>query len=131
MSRLWYGGPNTPTKEIERICSKISRLCKSNSDYFKDAVCLAIENVYVRAHRFEARSYSVKAFRGKRGVIVRIRDSGEGFDYENTKKMMINHEKYFQGLGAGFMTFHYLKDEVSFENGGTTINLVYKFRKRK
>jgi len=65
-------------------------------------------------------SASVKVILGEKGWIVRIRDSGEGFDYNK----VLRYDSY-QGTGNGFRLLRKHDElEFSFQDGGRTFNLM-------
>jgi hypothetical protein len=61
---------------------------------------------------------SIKVFEGTKGCVMRIRDSGVGFDYEKALQ-----QEYRPGRGCG--VYHYQKNyyEISFEGNGSILNV--------
>ena len=91
-------------------------------------VGLGLENAYAHGNKGdESLPISIKVFEGIKGLVVRIRDSGEGFDFKKTQKKFENEEKYYNGFGGGFKRYNQKEYLVSFENKGTTINILYFF----
>ena len=67
---------------------------------------------------------SIKIFKGNKGYVVRIRDSGKGFDFENTLLKLRKGEKYFKGSGCGFCLFYDSRYcNVSYEGNGSIVNI--------
>ena len=70
-------------------------------------------------------------FSGQKGIVVRIRDSGTGFDYEGVVKKFRNREKYFRYKGVGFQNFMSSKEfSVAFEGNGSIVNIMYKHERQ-
>ncbi len=92
----------------------------------QECVALALENAWM--HGTQGQGFpgiSIKAFRGEKGLIVRIRDPGEGFGYKVIQRKYSLGQVYYTNMGWGFRRFNEFSPEVSFENNGTTINLMY------
>lgn len=96
-----------------------------------DCVGYALENIWVHGtNQREWPEMSIKGFAGKKGIIIRIRDCGDGFNHKETQRKYLEGEDYRHNYGYGFRHFNEIEMEVSFENNGTTINIMYKKRKR-
>ncbi len=67
----------------------------------------------------------VKVFKGLKGVVIQIEDSGEGFDFKETQRKWENGETYYQNGGNGWKFFNRPYVQVSFEGKGNIINLAY------
>jgi len=68
---------------------------------------------------------SVKVIECKEGYIIRIRDSGKGFDpFEVVRKRDAGEHGSFMYLGEGFNIFRKINSSISFENNGTVFNMV-------
>lgn len=92
----------------------------------EDCVGYALENVWMHANNNqEFPEMSIKGFAGKRGIVIRIRDAGNGFDHAEIQRKYLAKEHYFRNYGVGFRHFNEAGIEVSFENNGTTINIMY------
>lgn len=116
--------------ELDRYIKRLLRECDPSYKsglQFEDkfaTISLALENAYVHAHNFERRELSLKVFSGEKGNVVRLRDSGKGFDWKNTVEQLRSGSRYFQNLGSGFEVFDKSPYEVSFEGRGNTINMM-------
>ncbi|MBU3913614.1 MAG: ATP-binding protein [Nanoarchaeota archaeon] len=104
---------------------------------------VALENAFYHGNQNNpALPVTVKTFQGTGGVVVRIRDSGSGFDFakvtrqfkevEKRKLMVYSHPedvpkdlKYFSRRGRGFYAYEYSRPKISFENQGTVVNVLY------
>jgi serine/threonine-protein kinase RsbW len=58
----------------------------------------------------------------QRGMLVVVRDSGEGFD-PNTVPSPVAADNLFRHHGRGIFLINQLMDEVKFERGGTEIHM--------
>lgn len=58
----------------------------------------------------------------KRGMLIVVRDSGEGFDPERVPSPLVG-ENLFRHHGRGIYLINQLMDEVRFEKGGTEIHM--------
>ena len=96
-----------------------------NSHLFLEEFNFLIEEMLVNAighgNKYDASLiYSTKVLLGKKGWILRIRDSGPGFDYETTLKT----EEY-KNCGSGLKTLKASPGiEFNYENGGNTLNIM-------
>lgn len=89
------------------------------------AICTAIENAYFRGNKSENYlSITLKLFEGRKGIVYRIRDSGEGFDFDSVQAKFQEGEKYYQNIGVGFRNYNYHDIEASFEGNGNTVNIM-------
>ena len=66
----------------------------------------------------------VKVFDGLKGNVLRVKDSGKGFDYVDVIKKKRNGQKYFQrhGYGIGFLDDN-KSYSVAYEGKGNIINV--------
>ena len=95
------------------------------------AIGLALENAFIRGN--ENLSYkivSVKIFEGIKGRIVRIRDSGEGFDYRKKIRELECCERYFVNIGNGLEALRHSKWLCSYEMDGSILNICILNEKR-
>ena len=58
----------------------------------------------------------------QRGMLIIVRDSGEGFDPDNVPSPLVG-ENLFRHHGRGIYLISQLMDEVRFEKGGTEIHM--------
>ena len=66
---------------------------------------------------------SFKLFFGEKGIVFRMRDSGEGFDYTSKIRQLRSGEKYFQNSGAGLAMLEKSPFEASYEGNGNILNI--------
>ncbi len=67
------------------------------------------------------------ACQAEHGMLVAVRDPGEGFD-PSTLPSPIVGERIYESHGRGIFLIHRLMDEVRFERGGTEIRMRKKRR---
>lgn len=92
----------------------------------------ALENACVRGNRCdESLPIILEIFEGKKGIVARVTDSGEGFDFKEVQKRFENGEKYYSGCGFGFKAYNEKEFLVSFENDGKMVNILYFFYHNK
>ncbi|MFH1771172.1 MAG: hypothetical protein ABH828_06485 [archaeon] len=97
---------------------------------FVDKIKLAIKNIGIHAHNLKDKPYFVTMYEGTKGYVVTIKYSGKGFDHEAVQNMYKNGECYWnKGEGAGFAEFNMDDSFISFEEGGTRINIM-TFKKK-
>lgn len=107
-------------------------------------ICKILENAFYHGNQNNPLlPVSVKVFEGKKGMIIRVRDSGIGFDFKKVidtvhaaaekdpwfgyKSEWKKEEKYFKRAGEGFRGYHFHLGTISFENNGTIVNLMLLF----
>ena len=59
----------------------------------------------------------------ERGILIVIRDPGEGFDPDSIPSPIVGQNIFSKG-GRGIFLINELMDEVSFERGGTEIRMI-------
>ncbi len=93
------------------------------------ALHLAIENAIHRAHSKDLTlPISIILYAGVTGSVLRIKDSGPGFPYEEyIQKHSAGDTSYKSGNGTGFNCFSGPDIEVSFENSGSSVNIMGMF----
>ncbi|MCX8147353.1 MAG: hypothetical protein N3D84_02710 [Candidatus Woesearchaeota archaeon] len=120
-------------KKLREIINKYYSLeFFNNSSKIFDSRCplsTSIENAYNRGNLKQSYPLSVKLFFGDNGFILRVRDSGNGFDFNETQRKYERKERYFCGGGAGFRSYNNSLAEVSFEGNGNIINIMYIIKK--
>lgn len=67
----------------------------------------------------------VKVLVSKNDVLVNIKDSGKGFDYEKTISKYNNGEKYYHNHGKGTKILAKSDAKVWFKDHGKEINILY------
>ena len=107
-------------------------------------VGVALENAFYHGNKNDPQlPVGVKVFEGSKGVLVRVKDAGSGFDYKRKeeqvreiakKKLPIYLKpdeipgglKYFLRRGGGFYMYHVCPSKVFFEEGGSVVNIVFE-----
>ncbi|MFQ5976372.1 MAG: hypothetical protein ACE5J5_08670 [Candidatus Hydrothermarchaeales archaeon] len=84
---------------------------------------------YENAQRHGEDPTFVKIFEGRKGVVVQIRDSGQGFDHQETVRKMRDGERHSTRPdigGEGLKVFDMEGYEVSFEGVGNVVDIAWK-----
>lgn len=108
-------------------------------------LCFIVENAFYHGNQNNPTlPVSVKVFEGSEGFVVRVRDSGIGFDVKEVcgtvrrlgKKRSLPYspimilkgrDKYYRRRGGGLMAGYLDSAQISFENNGTTANMMLLF----
>ncbi len=69
----------------------------------------------------------IKIYRGNRGNLFLIADSGRGFDFIEVQRKFNTGKPYFIRYGQGFKSYNLTEDFISFEQEGRQINIVNTF----
>lgn len=109
----------------------------------KGLVGLSLENAFSHGNQNNPElPVYLNAYDGADGLVVRIKDSGKGFDFRrktSTIKRLFKKDpefdhhlqqikygdRFFKRLGSGFRLYFFTKDEVSFEEPGNVVNLMF------
>jgi hypothetical protein len=89
-------------------------------------VFLATENAFTRGNCLWALSpVSIKIFQGSSGHVMRICDSGAGFDYlEQIRNLQAGEPIAYRGCGKGLKAFHMSPLTFSYEGCGNIVNIL-------
>jgi len=117
---IWIDSSTMNPYEIDEATKRIHLAAFDLSE----ALGLAEENSIRHGSDNSTFTYSIKLFIGSNGKLVRLRDSGNGFDSCKTIADFRRNKRYFTIGGAGFRSYDDPLLEVSFENNGTTINIM-------
>lgn len=125
-------------------CNGMDTWIKSkNREISERLIGVALENAFYHGNRNNpGLPVYFTAFEGEKGVVLSIKDSGSGFDYREViararaffekfggvRKAYdaIGFEKYFQRWGTAFWLYMEYPVDVSFEDNGTRVNLLFK-----
>jgi hypothetical protein len=67
-------------------------------------------------------------YKGEKGILISVEDSGEGFDFKKVQKKFESHKKYWhRWRGYGFKCYNEPDFFVSFEKGGRKVNIAHLF----
>lgn len=97
----------------------------------EDAVELALSEALANAVVHGAKGDPKKivecdvAYDGNRGMLIVVRDPGQGFDPSGIPSPVIG-ENIYSNHGRGIFLINQLMDEVQFKNNGTEIHMVKK-----
>jgi len=95
----------------------------------KGILCEALSNSFCHGHNRESKlPISIKVYLGQRGVLVQIKDSGNGFAVDKIKKNFRFGKPYFHLAGNGLRRMarsaHF---GIFYCSKGNTFHLVYYF----
>jgi hypothetical protein len=91
--------------------------CTENPIYF------GIENIDM----YGKFPINIDHYSSKKGKLITINESGEGFDFEEVQEKFIEKDKYFHNQGEGFKIYNLPYFFISFEKNGTQINFLRLF----
>jgi len=84
----------------------------------------ALGNAEKHGHRRDrSMTIEVEVVVTRRGVVLAVRDEGEGFDFALRVRQLRGGKRYFVGQGAGLLVFERARASIAFENGGRTVML--------
>ncbi|MEK6940291.1 MAG: ATP-binding protein [Nanoarchaeota archaeon] len=111
--------------ELGMITPEYVQELAKEADIPRDVLHEAFENAFGHGNCDSSfLPVSVKWFKGNKGYVVRIRDTGEGFDYHHIISERRNGRMIFKHEGWGF--YHYASYDwinISFEGSGNIINI--------
>lgn len=92
-------------------------------------LCEALSNAYCHGHKKDpAKPIDLTVYLGDKGLIVRVTDSGPGFDLETVKDRFSKGKSYFHLAGNGLKRMiHSPHFRIFFTDGGRSFNLMYMF----
>ena len=95
---------------------------------FKDYLRELQYNAFMHGNKWNKNlDVKIKLGFGEKGLIFRIEDSGEGFNYEKLYEDFKNKKRYSKNKGSGFRKFNEGKNHVvSWEGKGNIANLMMK-----
>ncbi|MBI4452456.1 hypothetical protein HY637_03440 [Candidatus Woesearchaeota archaeon] len=94
----------------------------------RSPVFLALENAFYRGTKVPfIHPVTIRYFSGGSGVIVQVNDHAAGFNFEEVLRKVGSGERYFKREGHGFRTYGMDHLEVSFQNNGAIVNIMYKW----
>ena len=77
-----------------------------------------------------AKVISVEIVLTAKGALIAVTDEGSGFDVALTFRRFQAQESYFANHGVGFRNLHRAISMVSYENGGRTVLLCFRPKKK-
>jgi hypothetical protein len=87
----------------------------------------AIENAILRGNKNNPEApVLVNYYLGDYGIVAKVEDFGDGFDYNETQRRFLSGEGYALNNGAGFIGYNYDDVEVSFSGKGNIVNIMHK-----
>jgi hypothetical protein len=126
--RTYAGNPyvNVRKSFIDALMDELN-LHKTSKWEAGSAVALALENSLTRGHLCDDfLPVSIKVFTGDYGSVIRIRDSGPGFDFLGHIRERTEGKYYGTGRGTGILFFDHCGPQVSYEGDGSIVNILVK-----
>ena len=126
--RTYAGNPYVNVKNgfIDRLMDELN-LHRTSRWEAGSAVALALENALTRGHLCDnSLSVSVKVITGDYGSVIRIRDSGPGFDFLGHIRERIEGKYYGTGRGSGILFFDHCGPQISYEGNGSIVNILVR-----
>jgi len=111
----------------ERILKKM-QLEKDIVPIAKGLIGECVLNIYEHAHQLdESLPLSIKIAEGTNGYVIRLRDSGPGFDYQEVIGKIKNDKtgEYCHRYGVGMASLYAYDVEAGFEEGGRVLNIKF------
>ena len=92
-------------------------------------LCEALSNAFCHGHKKDPMiPIVVHVFLGEKGLIVRIKDQGRGFDIKKVKEQYSCGKVYFHMAGNGLRQMTMSSDFfIFYTDGGSGFNLLYLF----
>ncbi|GEM_PF-5950906 len=130
--RFWINQANHPLINLHK------EMQKNNLDFLYDPVAEMVANALRHGNKNEGlqnytpngdplKSLSMKIFTGDNGLLFRVRNEGEGFDYEKTLENLEKTGGFFQQrgfCGNGMKMLASPRFFVSYEDKGRATNLL-------
>jgi anti-sigma regulatory factor (Ser/Thr protein kinase) len=89
-----------------------------------ESLMLALENAFLRGNGADSKlEVIVRVYEGLSGKVVRIIDSGNGFDYDDIVRKMDADENYAQGRGKGLRVINASSVIAGYEGRGNVMNI--------
>jgi hypothetical protein len=101
---------------------------KRGEDYRREnytEINYIIQDLIINSFERGEQPVFIKLYQGKNGSILKIRDSGQGFDLEKKLEQMKNGEKYFKRQGCGLKSFQENKNIIFYQGKNNIVNFVY------
>lgn len=95
----------------------------------KGILCEALSNAFCHGHAKDpCKPIVLYVFKGKKGLLVRIKDSGEGFDVQTVYHRFCNNKHYYSTAGNGLrLMAQSRRFGVFYDATGTAFHLLYFF----
>ena len=95
----------------------------------KGILCEALSNAFCHGHQKDPqRPIDLKVFRGRKGLLIQIKDDGEGFYVKEVQDRYLRKKRYYNTAGNGF---HLMASSAHFgifyDRSGTAFHLLYLF----
>ncbi|HII15074.1 MAG TPA: ATP-binding protein [Nanoarchaeota archaeon] len=149
--RLWaivskhYNGDLRVMDRIRARRGENAVLAEASPDM--SPIAMALENAFYHGNRENPElPVQFMAFEGETGIVASVKDSGAGFDFRNVIEkaragfgkfegkrriyLFQPDERYFQRWGTCFWSFMIYPVDVSFEDSGSRVNMLFRDSER-
>lgn len=98
----------------------------------KGILCEALANAFSHGHgKNPKRAISLRVYLGKRGLVVRISDSGKGFDVQSVIQGYLEKKIYYHTAGNGVRRMATSKRfGIFYDRSGSAFHMLYDFEQR-
>lgn len=95
----------------------------------KGILCEALSNAFCHGHKKDpTRPIELNVFLGEKGLIIRIKDTGSGFEIDKVMDQYVKGKAYFHMAGNGLKRMIDSSDfHIFFSDNGSGFNLMYLF----
>jgi len=133
--------PNSPYKanyewlfEYERKLCRFLKPWMSHLRYEligdKGVLCEALSNAFSHAHGKDPdKLITVRVYKGEQGLLIRIKDCGNGFDVQFVIKQYAKGKTYYHTAGNGLHNMVISPFDIFYTDNGAAFNLLYLFDK--
>ncbi|WP_035277269.1 ATP-binding protein [Desulforegula conservatrix] len=99
----------------------------------KGIICEALSNAFCHGHKKDpTKPIELNVYLGEKGLIIRIKDTGTGFEIDRVMDRYIKGKAYFHMAGNGLKRMIDSRDfHIFFTDNGTGFNLMYLFNQSR
>jgi hypothetical protein len=89
----------------------------------------ALSNAYCHGHKRDpSRPISVNVYKGTRGIMLQISDTGDGFNANSIMSKFLENKNYYYNAGNGTKSMYASEVfGIFYSNNGKTFHLIYFF----
>jgi len=89
----------------------------------------ALSNAYCHGHKRDSSlPITIKIYQGEHGIMLQIKDTGEGFNIKNMVSKFLSNKNYFYNAGNGIKSmFNSKVFGFFYEDRGSSFHLVFMF----
>mgnify|MGYP001566021834 FL=1 len=134
---LGYSGCNKILQRVKaRRGPRKSNVEPGRPPLGREPIGMALENAFFHGNKENPNlPVSLMGFEGTNGVVASVKDSGDGFDFKQTISKFFSWKKarycdrelykFYTRMAMGFASYKKESVEVSFEEGGRRVNMLF------